>query len=131
MVVDAPKQRVSEEGRAAGFWSWGHVFIEHGARPIAFGLLACCHSLCQTLVFVYEELVVLVGFRHVLQRLCQCCERPPVASRPEIFAPIGCLMFGEDVSAIAKVNARLGIEHDAICIKDVGVELIEMLLLCG
>ena len=94
---------------------------------MALGLLQLLHGAGQPLVFLHEEGLAHVGGRHVLQHLGQSGQHPSVATSPEVFLPVGRLVLRVDVFAVAEVEARLRVEHDAVAVEDILVELAQIL----
>ena len=70
--------------------------------------------MCQSLVFLDEEVVVTIACRHVLQYLSQSGQYPPVATCPEVLKTVGTLMLRIDIFAVTEVEPCLLVEHDAI-----------------
>ena len=126
-MVDSPQQSISEERRAARLRSGRHVFVEHRARPIALRLLTHRHGTGEPLIFLHEESVVRITLGHVLQHLGKSRQDPPVAARPEVLASVHRLVLGIDITAIPEIEARRRVEHDAVRIADVVINLIEIL----
>ena len=70
-----------------------------------------------------------VGLWHVLEHLGQSGQHPAVAACPVVFLAVGRLVLGPHVLTVAEVEARLGVEHDAVAVEQVLVELVEIFLL--
>ena len=62
----------------------------------------------------------------VLQHLGQSGQHPSVAACPEVFLAAGGLVFRIDILAVAEVEAGLAVEHDAVAVEDVLIELVQV-----
>ena len=128
-MIDTPQQAVAEESRTASLRSRRMFCIEHGAGPVAFWLLAFCHCTGHACELMYEERLSDIVFRHILQHLGQSGQHPSVATGPEIFLAVGRLMLGKDVFAVAEIESRFLVEHDAVTVEQILVELVEVFLI--
>ena len=100
--------------------------VHHAACPVAFGLLDFGHGSRHRAKLLFEEVAVLVVGRKVLQHLGQCGEHPSVAPCPEVLFAVEALVFGVDVFSIAVIKVLVCVEHDAVGVGDVFVELVEI-----
>ena len=126
-VVHTPEQTIAEERRTRGLRTGSLTRIHHRTGPVALRLLQFGHRPSHTCELLYEERLTDIGLRHILQHLSQSGEHPSVATRPEILLTGFGLMLRIDIPAVAVVQARLCIQHDAVAVEDILVELTEIL----
>ena len=74
---------------------------------------------------------MLVVGGHVGKHLCQSCQHPSVATRPEILVAEVGLMGWIDILAVAEIEVRLLVPHQVVGILVVCIQLVEILLVAG
>ncbi len=74
--------------------------------------------------------VLIVG-GEVFEHFRQPGKHPPVATRPEVFLTVSGLVSGPHILAVAKIEFRLSIIHDAVADGHILIELVEIFLVTG
>lgn len=109
-------------------WSPGRGMcgVHHAACPVAFRLLETGDGGSHVTELLHEEVAVAVVRGEVLQHLGKSGEHPSVATCPEVLLAVRALVTGVDILRVAVVQVLVRIEHGAVGVGQVLMELVEV-----